>query len=183
VPAVQRKIQNADKNSCNGQNGCRDIRIDKSVKVMQRKSSLVRLNACLGLKPVLEQSQRAGPWQQFRTHIGLCSNLVCTKALSPMKPRRISVTPAAIQMRVLAGSVIIGTDTATPHVAPTDQGCLRCALVRSDGYLVKLFQFCPSSSTRLNYCRSLTRGYDPDDFDFERIDGIVYLRGRGGKCE
>jgi hypothetical protein len=25
----------------------------------------------------------------------------------------------------------------------------------------------------------LTRGYDPDDFDFEQIDGVVYGRRRG----
>ena len=34
---------------------------------------------------------------------GFCSSLVSTSALSPVKPRRKSVTPAAIQIRVLAG--------------------------------------------------------------------------------
>ena len=36
------------------------------------------------------------------------SNTVCATALSPVKPRRRSVTPAAIQMWVPLGSEIIG---------------------------------------------------------------------------
>src|SRR5580692_10048834 len=53
--------------------------------------------------------------------IGLFSNLVCTSALSPVKPRRRSVTPAAIQICVLAGGSIIVPDTPTP---PATSLCL-----------------------------------------------------------
>src|SRR5436309_8481380 len=60
---------------------------------------------------------------------GFCSSLVSTNALSPVKPRRKSVTPAAIQMRVFAGNAIMLAGTpATPAPAP-DRRCLRCALV------------------------------------------------------
>src|SRR5947207_7921709 len=60
---------------------------------------------------------------------GFCSSLVCTNALSPVKPRRKSVTPAAIQMHVFAGNAIMLAGTpATPAPAP-DRRCLRCALV------------------------------------------------------
>jgi hypothetical protein len=38
--------------------------------------------------------------------------------LSPVKPRRRSVTPVAIQIRVPAGSPIIATDTRAPPLAP-----------------------------------------------------------------
>ena len=46
---------------------------------------------------------------------GFCSNFVCTNALSPVKPRRKSVTPAAIQIRVFAGQPIIRAGTPATH--------------------------------------------------------------------
>src|SRR4029077_771060 len=52
--------------------------------------------------------------------IGLFSNLVCTRALSPLNPRRRSVTPAAIQIWVLPGGAIIAADTPTTHATTLD---------------------------------------------------------------
>lgn len=52
---------------------------------------------------------------------GLCSSLVCTRALSPSKPRRRSVTPAAIQMCVFGGRVIIVAATPAPHARAKHQ--------------------------------------------------------------
>src|SRR5215467_3024572 len=63
--------------------------------------------------------------------IGLLSNLVCTKALSPWKPRRRSVTPAAIQICVWLGRVIIAADTPTTHATKLDWRRFRCALAHA----------------------------------------------------
>ena len=46
---------------------------------------------------------------------GCRSSTVWTWALKPIKPRRISVTPAAIQMRVFAGRAIIRADAPEPR--------------------------------------------------------------------
>src|ERR1700691_5070693 len=59
---------------------------------------------------------------------GLFSNLVCTSALSPVKPRRRSVTPAAIQICVLAGGPIIAPDTPTPLATSLPQLYLQSVL-------------------------------------------------------
>src|SRR5215472_7779964 len=48
---------------------------------------------------------------------GSSASAVCTIPLSPVKPRRRSVTPAAIQMRVPAGSPIISLSTPAPLAA------------------------------------------------------------------
>src|SRR5712692_10419773 len=61
---------------------------------------------------------------------GFCSSLVSTSALSPVKPRRRSVTPAAIQIRVLAGSAIIAASTPAARAAKRDRKCLQCAPAR-----------------------------------------------------
>src|SRR6266404_1170846 len=74
---------------------------------------------------------------------GFCSSLVSTNALSPVKPRRKSVTPAAIQMRVLAGSAIIAADTPTARAAKRDQHCLRCEPGR--GAVPR--EWCPASTS------------------------------------
>ncbi len=63
--------------------------------------------------------------------IGLFSNLVCTRALSPVKPRRRSVTPAAIQICVLPGGVIIAADTPTTHATTLDWRRFRPALAHA----------------------------------------------------
>src|ERR1700676_2164664 len=60
--------------------------------------------------------------------IGLFSNLVCTSALTPVKPRRRSVTPAAIQICVLAGGQIIEPDTPTLPAPTQDPHSLRPTL-------------------------------------------------------
>ena len=52
LPAIERKIQNADDDSCNRQNSCRNIRIDQSVQVMGEEPTLVRLDSRFGFKPV-----------------------------------------------------------------------------------------------------------------------------------
>src|SRR5882724_2393481 len=49
---------------------------------------------------------------------GFSLSAVCTMPLKPVNPRRRSVTPAAIQMRVPAASPIIRPDTRSPCVAP-----------------------------------------------------------------
>ncbi len=64
--SVQRKIENADDYSRNGQNGCGDVGIDELVHIVEQKSSLVRLDASLSFEPVLEHSQRTRPRKQFR---------------------------------------------------------------------------------------------------------------------
>jgi hypothetical protein len=56
------------------------------------------------LQPVAAEpknfDQIASPPTNTCPENGLCSSLVCTNALSPVKPRRRSVTPAAIQICV-----------------------------------------------------------------------------------
>src|SRR5947207_457738 len=74
---------------------------------------------------------------------GFCSSLVSTSALSPVKPRRKSVPPAAIQIRVLAGSAIIAADTPTARAAKRDQHCLRCEPGR--GAVPR--EWCPASTS------------------------------------
>src|SRR5262249_17630705 len=56
---------------------------------------------------------------------GLCSSFVCTCALNPVNPRRKSVTPAAIQIRVLAGGVIMLAGTPATHAPTLDRRHLR----------------------------------------------------------
>lgn len=34
LPTIERKVQNADDYACNRQNGCRDVRIDQFVQVV-----------------------------------------------------------------------------------------------------------------------------------------------------
>jgi hypothetical protein len=46
---------------------------------------------------------------------GFSCSAVCTISLSPVNPRRMSVTPATIQMRVPAGSPIIAPDSPVRH--------------------------------------------------------------------
>ena len=58
---------------------------------------------------------------------GCCLRIICTCALSPGKPRRISVTPAAIQMRVPVRSSITcpsspESSAAKPHRRRTPRG-------------------------------------------------------------
>ena len=65
LPSVECKIEKADENACNRQNRCGDIGIDKLIQVMEQKPALVRLDASLGFKPVLEHGQRAGPGEEF----------------------------------------------------------------------------------------------------------------------
>src|SRR4029077_1914471 len=60
---------------------------------------------------------------------GLSPNLLCTSALSPVKPRRRSVTPAAIHIFVLLGGPIIAPDSPTPHAPVPHRHCLRFAHV------------------------------------------------------
>ena len=41
LPAIERKIQSAYDHPCNRQNGCRDVRIDQLVQVMEQEPTLV----------------------------------------------------------------------------------------------------------------------------------------------
>jgi hypothetical protein len=56
LPGVQRKVQCADEYTSYRQHSRRDVGINKPVKIVQQKSSLVRPDARLGFKPVLQQS-------------------------------------------------------------------------------------------------------------------------------
>ncbi len=58
---------------------------------------------------------------------GFCSSLLSTSALSPVNPRRKSVTPAAIQTRVFVGGPIIPVGTPTTRAPTPDRRCLRSA--------------------------------------------------------
>src|SRR6266478_526889 len=57
---------------------------------------------------------------------GLSASAVCTIPLSPTKPRRMSVTPATIQIRVPAASPIIAPDTPTPRATMPDRPSRQC---------------------------------------------------------
>src|SRR5579871_2648684 len=63
---------------------------------------------------------------------GFCSSTVCTAALKPVKPRRMSVMPAEIQMLVLDGSEITGSVAPEPYGGSPDRPIPRpgCGLVR-----------------------------------------------------
>ena len=58
---------------------------------------------------------------------GFCSSLLSTSALSPVNPRRKSVTPAAIQTRVFVGGPIIPVGTPATRAPTPHRHCLRCA--------------------------------------------------------
>ena len=62
---------------------------------------------------------------------GGSGHTVCTCALSPSKPRRISVTPAAIQMRVPAGKSITAKESPAPFAATLHRSGLRSRCVPS----------------------------------------------------
>jgi len=62
---------------------------------------------------------------------GSCSSFTCTIALKPVKPRRRSVRPAAIQICVPAGSAITRATTPKVRAANPDQPRLGCRFVRS----------------------------------------------------
>ena len=51
---------------------------------------------------------------------GCCLRIICTCALRPGKPLRMSVTPAAIQMRVPLRNSITGANSPAPHSALHD---------------------------------------------------------------
>jgi len=53
LPRVERKIEGADEDAGDRQNGCRNVGIDKLVQVMEQKAFLVRLDIGLGFEPVL----------------------------------------------------------------------------------------------------------------------------------
>src|SRR5213593_759053 len=75
---------------------------------------------------------------------GFSSSLVSTSALSPVKPRRRSVTPAAIQIHVLAGSAIIAASTPATRATTRGRRCLRCALAR----VAVQCESCPACSSQ-----------------------------------
>jgi hypothetical protein len=46
-PAIEGKIQSADDYPCNRKDGCRDVRIDKLIQVMEQEPNLIRLGSAL----------------------------------------------------------------------------------------------------------------------------------------
>jgi hypothetical protein len=65
LTAIEHKVQSADDYSSNRQYCCRDVRIDQLIQVMEQETTLVRLDASPGFKPVLKHSQRTRPRKQF----------------------------------------------------------------------------------------------------------------------
>src|SRR5229473_112536 len=63
LAAIEREIQSADDHARNYQNGCRDVRIDELIQVMEEEPALVRLNSGLAFEPVLQHGQRTRPRQ------------------------------------------------------------------------------------------------------------------------
>src|SRR5437660_2873861 len=66
LPTMGRKVQSADDHSRHREHGCRHIRIDQAVEVMEQKPALVWFDSRLRFKPILQHSQRTGPRKQFR---------------------------------------------------------------------------------------------------------------------
>ncbi len=71
---------------------------------------------------------------------GFSCSAVCTIPLSPTKPRRISVTPATIQIRVPAGSPIISPNFPAPHATLPRPQTLQCVAFLSE----IRFPWCPA---------------------------------------
>ena len=67
-PAIEGKIQSADDYPCNRKDGCRDVRIDQLIQVMEQEPILVRLGSGLGFKPVLQHGRRTRPRKQLRKY-------------------------------------------------------------------------------------------------------------------
>jgi hypothetical protein len=63
LPAIEGKIQSADDYPCHREDGCRDVRINQLIQVMEQEPILVRLGSGLGFKPVLQHGQRTRPRQ------------------------------------------------------------------------------------------------------------------------
>ena len=68
----------------------------------------------IGTPSLRIRSPRRPRKTKTRPECRFCFSTVCAIALRPMKPRRRSVTPAAIQICVPAGSAIIGSDLPLP---------------------------------------------------------------------
>jgi hypothetical protein len=68
LPAIEGKIQSADHYPCNREDGCRDVRINQLIQVMEQEPILVRLGSGLGFKPALQHGQRARPRKQLRKY-------------------------------------------------------------------------------------------------------------------
>src|SRR5438445_10021238 len=66
LPTIERKVQSADDHPRHRKHGCRHIRIDQAVEVMEQKPALVWFDSRLRFKPILQHSQRTGPRKQFR---------------------------------------------------------------------------------------------------------------------
>jgi hypothetical protein len=56
LPAIERKIQEANEYACNRQDSGGDVGIDKLVQVMEQKATLVWLDASFAFEPVLKFS-------------------------------------------------------------------------------------------------------------------------------
>jgi len=63
---IKPKIQKANRHSRNRQNSRRDVGIDQFIQIMEQKTASVRHDSGFNFAPVLQQSQRARPRQQFR---------------------------------------------------------------------------------------------------------------------
>src|SRR3984957_12235429 len=66
LPSIECEVEGANDHSRHCQGGCRDVRIDQLVEIVEEETSLVWLDARLLFAPVLEKSQGTGPQQQLR---------------------------------------------------------------------------------------------------------------------
>ena len=64
-PSIESKIESADEQTCNHQSGRGDVGIHEFIQVVEQKSAVVWLNSGFGFQPVLQQSQRTRPREQF----------------------------------------------------------------------------------------------------------------------
>ena len=128
--------------------GCRQSMPSSSMDNSARVRVTVPLSACGQMNRPrskrLEKRQRPSP-SHHRTLIrsprrprntktcppnGSCSNFIWTRALSPSKPRRRSVIPAAIQIWAPAGTVIMPAGIPTPRARRAGPQPLRCVVGR-----------------------------------------------------
>src|SRR5580692_226101 len=66
LPSIEYEVEGANDHARHCQGGCRDVRIDQLVEIVEQETSLVGLDARLLFPPVLEKSQGTGPRQQLR---------------------------------------------------------------------------------------------------------------------
>jgi hypothetical protein len=65
LPSVENEVEATNGHSSHSQRGCRNIRINQLVDIVQQEAALIRLDSRFLFQPVLKQRQRTGPGQQL----------------------------------------------------------------------------------------------------------------------